>query len=380
MANSKNKRVVVAMSGGVDSSVVAALLKDQGYDVIGVTMQLYSDKAYNTKQKACCATTDINDASKVAEKIGIPHYILNYETVFKEQVIDKFVDSYINGYTPIPCVQCNQTVKFNDLYNFAKKLGAEFLATGHYVSKKTNNVNESELHKGVDPMKDQSYFLYSTTKEQLEFCEFPLGEKDKTQTRDLAHKYGLSVANKPDSQDICFVPNGDYFSVIQKYKPTAFQKGDIVEIETNKILGTHDGIAKYTLGQRKGIGVQSADPLFVIKLDATNNIVYVGSVKYLFKSRFIISNTHWLTDDQNLITSELSFKLRSSQKEVIYGNVSSEDVKKVLAQENIDITKFINPAIVTLKQLTRAITPGQACVFYKDTRVLGGGVIEMIID
>ena len=363
-------RVVVAMSGGVDSSVVAAILKEQGYDVIGVTMQLYDYNQVNSnKQKTCCATKDIFDASSVAEKLNIPHYVLNYETEFKEKVIDKFVNSYLDGYTPIPCVLCNQTVKFNDLYDFAKKLGAKFLATGHYVKKIINTQGLAELHKGNDTEKDQSYFLYATTQKQLEFCEFPLGEMTKQQTREFARKYDLSISQKPDSQDICFVPNGDYFSVIQKYATQKIIHGDIVDIVTNQKIGTHEGIAKYTIGQRKGLGISNSQPLFVIKLDKEKNIVYVGEMKFLYKIKFIIHSVNFLCNEDEIVNKKytLDFKLRSIQKDSVCGIIDK------LENSNDEY-------LVTLINPTRAITPGQAAVFYNNTKLLGGGIIKKILD
>jgi tRNA-specific 2-thiouridylase len=357
------ERVIVAMSGGVDSSVVAAMLYNQGYEVVGVTMQLYDyGQAMSLKQKTCCASRDIDDAASVAKKIGFRHYVLNYESIFKEQVIDKFVESYLNGYTPIPCVSCNQSVKFKDLYTFAKKLGAKFLATGHYVSKKYVN-NKAELHKGFDEKKDQSYFLYSITQEQLDYCEFPLGEMTKEQTRELAFSYGLSVSTKPDSQDICFVPNGDYVSVINKYTSEGLKNGNIVDIETGNIIGSHNGIINYTVGQRRGIGLSTPEPLFVVKIDKESNTVIVGTVKHLFESHFKIRDVSLLANYQDeLLNKELDIKLRSGSLSIAKGFLMYNEKDGCY---NVTLT---NPA--------RAISPGQACVFYISTKLCGGGVIE----
>ncbi len=365
MTNKVSKgRVVVAMSGGVDSSVVAAMLHTEGYEVIGVTMQLYDyGDASGLKQKTCCASRDIDDAAQVAKKIGFRHYVLNYESIFKEQVIDKFVDSYLNGYTPIPCVSCNQSVKFKDLYNFAKQLGAKFLATGHYVTKIIVD-GKAQLHRGLDPKKDQSYFLYATTEEQLEFCQFPLGQLTKEQTRQIALDYGLGVSLKPDSQDICFVPNGDYASVIKKHSDKGFVGGDIVDVESGAKIGEHAGIAGYTIGQRRGLGIARPEPLFVVKIDKNTNIIYAGTVKHLYKSEFVIKDVNFLANfDNELKGKELKLRLRSSQAELIGGFLTRLDDGGSYA------VKLTTPA--------RAISPGQACVFYIGTRLCGGGIIDI---
>src|SRR5919205_447856 len=268
-------RVVVAMSGGVDSSVVAALLKRQGYDVVGITLQLYDHGAATHRKGACCAGQDIHDARRVAETIGIPHYVLDYEARFREAVIDRFAESYLAGETPIPCVECNRTIKFRDLLETAKELGADVLATGHYVASRALSDGRRALFRAADPERDQSYFLYATTPEQLAMLRFPLGERDKTETRAMARELGLAVADKADSQDICFVPQGKYSDVIERLKPGAAQPGEIVHVD-GRVLGRHDGIIHYTVGQRRGLGVATGEPLFVVKLDAARRRVVVG--------------------------------------------------------------------------------------------------------
>jgi len=354
----KNTKIVVAMSGGVDSSCVAALLKSKGYDVVGITLQLY-DQAQDLKRKgACCAGQDIYDAKMVSERLGIPHYVLDYESLFKQSVIDEFVESYINGETPIPCVKCNQTVKFRDLLKFAKDLGADALATGHYV-RRINGADGAQLHRAIDPTKDQSYFLFATTKEQLEFTHFPLGSNTKEETRMMAQKFGLKVADKPDSQDICFVPNGSYADIIAKLRPEGLVPGDIVHLD-GKVLGRHNGIVNYTIGQRKGLGISSLEPLYVIKLDAEKAQVIVGPNEALDKMKFKVKNANWLISD---LVHEIrcSVKVRSGHKPV------SALVIPDLANNGFD---------VILDDFERAVTPGQACVIYDDTRVLGGGWIS----
>ncbi len=361
----QNTRVVVAMSGGVDSSVVACLLKEQGFEVIGITLQLYDMGEALKKKNACCAGTDIYDAKKVAEKFGFPHYILNYQNLFKESVIDDFADSYLQGETPIPCIKCNQSVKFRDLMKVAHDLGADALATGHYVRREVGENGESQLHKAVDDNKDQSYFLFATTKEQLDFLRFPLGKNTKEQTRQEAERLGLEVASKPDSQDICFVPNGDYAEVIRRHRPTAFKEGNFIHYETKRVLGRHAGIINFTLGQRRGLGIAYPEPLYVIKIDPKENVVFVGEEKFLQNKKFKIRDLNWLACDIDL-KNEIHAKVRLRSNH----------------EEERAVIKFLETgeAEVKMNSMTRAITPGQACVIYQDSRVLGGGWITKEIE
>lgn len=350
-------KVVVAMSGGVDSSVVACMLKEQGFNVIGITLQLYDLGEALKKKNACCAGTDIMDAKRVADKFNFPHYVLNYQSLFKESVMDDFADSYLRGETPIPCVRCNQSVKFRDLMKVARDLDADVLATGHYV-RRIDDSGNSQMHKAIDENKDQSYFLFATTKEQLDFLRFPLGSMHKEETRQLAAKYEIGVANKPDSQDICFVPGGDYAAVIKRMRPTAFKPGDIMHIETKKVLGQHNGIINFTLGQRRGLGVSHSEPLFVVKIDPQENRVYVGEDKYLHNKKFLMREVNWLISPPSEGFAA-QVRLRSNHEEedaMIYPLANNE-------------------AEVIMKTMTRAITPGQACVIYDGSRVLGGGWI-----
>ena len=358
------KTVVVAMSGGVDSTVCAALMKERGHNVIGVTLQLYdygeavcSTDSTDKKSKTCCASKDIFDAQKACEMLEIQHYVLNYEDIFRQEVIKDFADQYIQGYTPIPCVKCNQTVKFRDLFKIAKKLGADVLVTGHYVQKKDGN-----MHQGADKTKDQSYFLFQTTQEQLDFLEFPLGGLSKVETRELARKYKLEISEKPDSQNICFVPDGDYAKVVQKYHPESFKVGNILEIESGKILGTHNGIIHYTLGQRRGLGIAFEEPLYVVKLDVYTNTVFVGRYHNLLRDTFTISSSHFLLPQEEIYNlsenGKLKVRVRSSCEE---------------------ISCQINEHTVTLSEKIAFISPGQAAVFYNETQMLGGGYIEKIV-
>lgn len=360
----QDTKIVVAMSGGVDSSVVACLLKKQGFNVVGITLQLYDMGEALKKKNACCAGVDIMDAKKVAQKFDFPHYVLNYQNLFKESVIDDFADSYLKGETPIPCVKCNQSVKFRDLLKVAKDLGADAMATGHYV-RRIDGENGAQLHKAIDSSKDQSYFLFTTTKEQLEFLHFPLGSNTKEETRKEAERLGLEIAQKPDSQDICFVPNGNYSAVISKLRPTAFKEGNVVHFETKKVLGKHNGIINFTLGQRRGLGIAYPEPLFVVKIDPKENIVFVGSESYLQNKKFLMRDLNWLADDvKEGDKIHAKVRLRSTHSE--------EDAIIKIGKNN--------EAEVTMHYPTRAITPGQACVIYNDTRVLGGGWITKEIE
>ena len=366
----QDTRVVVAMSGGVDSSVVAALLHEQGYDVVGVTLQLY-DAAQMPGQavaasKTCCAGQDIYDARKVAEERGFPHYVLNYESKFKESVIDDFADSYMRGETPIPCVRCNQSVKFRDLLEVAHNLGADCMATGHYIQRAINaDTNQAELRRGLDQSKDQSYFLFATTQEQLEFLRFPLGGWTKDKTREEATRLGLVTADKPDSQDICFVPDGDYAKVVQKIRPAAGVAGDIVHIDDGRVVGQHEGIIHYTIGQRRGLkiggGVQADNaPLYVIRVDAALNQVVVGPKAALARNTIHIQQCNWLNDDiRGDDDKAVLLKFRSVMKPI---------PARVKACVN-------GTAQITVETPQYGISAGQAAVLYDGDRVLGGGWI-----
>ena len=357
----KDTLVVVAMSGGVDSSTVAAMMKTEGYNVIGITLKLYNDTKETARSKQCCAGQDIMDAKRVADKLKIQHKILYYQDKFKEGVIDNFIDSYLNGETPIPCVQCNQTVKFTDLFQEAKNLNADALVTGHYVKSITEDKN-TEMYRGIDLNRDQSYFLFNTTKEQLNFLRFPLGNLLKDETRKIARELDLNVADKPDSQDICFVPNGDYASVIEKFRPNSFNKGNIKNM-SGKVIGVHDGIINYTIGQRKGIKISDKNPLYVVKIIANTNEIIVGEREHLSKTEINLKDLNIITNDKRDFEKELFVKVRSTGK-------------LIKAKINIKDTT----ANVNLLEEEQGIAPGQACVFYsKDDygyKVLGGGRIK----
>lgn len=347
----KGDTVVVAMSGGVDSSVVAAMMVELGYHVVGMTLQLYDQGQFFKKKGACCAGQDIYDARRVADKMNFPHYILDYESVFKEQVIDSFVDDYLKGSTPIPCVKCNQKVKFKDLLKASKDLGAKALMTGHYVQR-IQKSHGAELHRAHDFKKDQSYFLFTTTQDQLDYLRFPLGGLSKDQTRDIAKRYDLPVADKPDSQDICFVPSGDYTKVIEKFRPGALEEGDIVDLDGG-VLGRHPGIIHFTVGQRKGLHISSPYPLYVVRLDPILHQVVVGPKEALAVHHIQLTDVNWLTNQDDFYCC---VKVRSAHQPV-----------------PARVKKTDTGAMVTFESPEYGVSSGQACVFYDDTRVLGGG-------
>ena len=356
----KETKVVVAMSGGVDSSVVAALMKQDGYNVTGITLKLYDDSKKSKEGRQCCAGQVILVAKRVSENLNIDHKILFYQKKFKSEVIDSFIDSYTAGETPIPCVQCNQTVKFRDLFKYAKDLNADALVTGHYVSRIQEN-GYAKMYRAKDQNRDQSYFLFSTTQEQLDFLRFPLGKIDKSETRSIAQKLNLNVAHKPDSQDICFVPNGDYASVIKKFRPESFKQGKILDIK-GKQIGEHEGIINYTIGQRKGIKISSDEPLYVINIDANNNTIIVVDKKCL--------------EIKEIKLRELNFL--GSKKE--FENIVNIKVRSTGRLLKAKINIYDNFANVKILDKETGISPGQACVFYsKDSvgdKVLGGGWID----
>ncbi|WFE73233.1 tRNA 2-thiouridine(34) synthase MnmA [Roseinatronobacter sp. S2] len=356
-------RVVVAMSGGVDSSVVAAELAAEGYDVVGVTLQLYDHGAALAKKGACCAGRDIHDARRVAEAMGFPHYVLDYESKFRDSVIDEFADAYLAGATPVPCIRCNERVKFRDLLETARDLGADCMATGHYIQRMQGD-NGAELHRAADPVRDQSYFLFSTTREQLDYLRFPLGHlRTKAETRALAVRHGLSVADKPDSQDICFVPDGNYAAVIEKLRPGAADPGEIVDMQGH-VLGHHEGVIHYTIGQRRGLGIGGlTKPLYVVKLDPDARRVIVGPKAALATRTVPVREINWLGDQPFTAQSEweMSVKLRSTRPPApaILRPISDTEAE------------------VDLLTPEEGVSPGQACVFYapEGSRVMGGGWI-----
>ena len=359
----KDTRVVVAMSGGVDSSVVAAQLAEEGYDVVGVTLQLYDHGAALAKKGACCAGRDIHDARRVAEEMGFPHYVLDYENTFREAVINEFADAYLAGATPVPCIRCNERVKFKDLLQTAKDLEADCMATGHYIQRKMGATGP-ELHCATDTNRDQSYFLFSTTAEQLDYLRFPLGHlASKAETRALAAKYGLSVADKPDSQDICFVPNGNYAAVIEKLRPGSADPGEIVDLAGN-VLGDHRGVIHYTIGQRRGLGIGGlADPLYVVRLDPEMRRVIVGPKEALSTRTIPVREINWLGDTAFDAMAErpVLVRVRSTRppREAVIRPISATEAQ------------------VELLSPEEGVSPGQACVFYDpdSTRILGGGWI-----
>ena len=359
-------RVVAAMSGGVDSSVVAALLKREGYDVVGVTLQLYDHGAAVHRAGSCCAGQDIHDARRVAETIGIPHYVLDYESRFRDAVIERFAESYLAGETPIPCVECNRTVKFRDLLGLARELGADALATGHYVVSRDLGIGHRGLFRAADPVRDQSYFLYATTQEQLDLLRFPLGEMDKAQTRALAAELGLAIADKPDSQDICFVPDGRYADVIERLKPGAARPGEIVHLD-GRVLGRHDGVLRYTVGQRTGLGISTSEALYVLRLDAEAARVIVGPREALSVREVRLRDVNWIgeTPLDALPSDGLDVAVRVRSTRAPRAARLSRDEKGPRIDLAID---------------EEGVSPGQACVIYADAapcaRVLGGGTIE----
>ncbi len=363
-------RVVVAMSGGVDSSVTAALLADAGYDVVGITLQLYDHGAATHRKGACCAGRDIHDARAVAERIGIPHYVLDYESRFKEAVIDRFADSYVAGETPVPCLECNQSIKFRDLLGTARELGASVLATGHYVASRALPDGGRALYRARELERDQSYFLSATTCAQLDLLRFPLGEQTKAETRDLARRFGLSVADKADSQDICFVPSGHYADMIERLRPGAAAPGEIVDLD-GRVIGRHDGIIHFTVGQRRGLGVATGSPLYVVRLDANSRRVVVGPREALRTSRIRLREINWLGD--GTIQQALE-----SHPEVFVKVRSTRPPQPAWLREGAD-----GGIDVELIASEDGVSPGQACAFYDSiegqARVLGGGIIASTV-
>ena len=356
------QRVVVAMSGGVDSSVAAALVKSAGYDTIGITLQLYDHGEAVNRKGACCAGQDIHDARNVAASLDIPHYVLDYESLFRESVIDNFADTYLSGHTPIPCVRCNETVKFKDLLTTAKDLGAEALVTGHYIETSFND-GQWQMRRPVDEKRDQSYFLFSTTPEQLSFLRFPLAHLTKNEIREFAAKLALPVADKPDSQDICFVPNGDYATVIERLRPDCSLPGEIVDMDGN-ILGQHQGVLHYTVGQRRGLGVAIGEPLYVVRIDADKRQVIVGPKDALARRTIMLDEVNWLGGEMLSDPIDVKVKIRSTGSPV-RANLTLLQGQR--AEVSLDIPE-------------EGVSPGQACVFYgadegPAARVLGGGWI-----
>jgi tRNA-uridine 2-sulfurtransferase len=349
-------RIIVAMSGGVDSSVTAALLAEAGHEVVGITLQLYDHGAAVQRKGACCAGQDIHDAARVAERLGIPHYVLDYEARFRRSVIEEFADAYARGETPIPCVRCNETVKFTDLLGIARDLGAAALATGHYV-RRVAGPEGPELHRAADASRDQSYFLFATSRAQLDFLRFPLGGLDKEETRALARRFDLPVAAKPDSQDICFVPQGNYADLVARLRPEAAEPGEIVD-EAGAVLGRHDGLIRYTVGQRKGLGLGGGEPLYVLRLEPQTRRVVVGLRDRLGGTEVSLARVNWLGAAPPVPGMAVEVKLRSAQPPV---------PARLYLEGACGTVRLDAPVL--------GIAPGQACVFYAGSRVLGGGWI-----
>ena len=359
-------RVVAAMSGGVDSTVVAALLHKAGYDVVGVTLQLYDHGAALKKKGACCAGQDIHDARLAADMLGIPHYVLDYESKFRDAVIDQFADSYLAGQTPVPCIRCNQTVKFRDLLDVARDLGAEAMATGHYVRRSAGTNGQSQMRKAVDHSRDQSYFLFATTRDQLDYLRFPLADLEKPQVRGVAAALGLRIAAKPDSQDICFVPNGDYRTLIDKLRPQGREAGEIVHMD-GRVLGNHAGITDYTIGQRRGLNVAVGEPLFVTRLDPAKRHVIVGPREALLTASLTLDETNWLGDEPSM------------QDAAEAGAPVLARVRSTRPPSPARLSMTDGVVAVTFDQGEEGVAPGQACALYDPAdpdRLLGGGFIK----